>query len=233
MSKQTRGFILGFITCILIFSLIIPVASWAGTKTATVTYRDIKVYIDSVETTLKDLEGNAIEPVILFDTVYVPLSPLARAFGKSSTWDGNANAIYIGPKPTEKVNFMDVAPPYDVSNKYRVTAADNVTMGGTKYNGAVQSSCDSYSALKTYSLHNLNGNYNKLVGYIGHVDGTAMGNAVYNFYGDGKLLAEYDVKGDDFPKQISLNVTGIKQLKIEIVHSHLYATFAFAGATLE
>jgi len=185
---------------------------------------------------LKDLDGNAIEPVILFDTVYVPLSPVVRVFGKSSTWDGKANSIYIGPKPVEKVAFMDVAPPYDFDDKIRVKAEDSITMGGTKYNGGVvYRSFYATPENPRYSLHNLNGKYSKLTGYIGHVDGSDMYDATIRFYGDGTLINKYDVKVDDFPKQISLNVTGVKQLKIEVVYkgSSTDVRYAFAGATLE
>ena len=95
MFKQAKGFILGFITCVLIFSLVMT-ATALSTKTATITYNDIKVVIDGKPVTLTDLEGNKIEPILLNSTIYVPMSPMARAFGKTSTYEGSSRTLYIG-----------------------------------------------------------------------------------------------------------------------------------------
>ena len=65
------------------------------TKTAKITYDDIKVTIDGKSTTLKDLEGRAIEPFLMNDTMYVPISPLVRQFGKSSTYDTKTKTLVI------------------------------------------------------------------------------------------------------------------------------------------
>ncbi|MDR1688533.1 MAG: copper amine oxidase N-terminal domain-containing protein [Clostridiales bacterium] len=65
------------------------------TVTSQVYYRDIKVNIDGTQTTLTDLEGRAQEPVILNDTVYVPLSAAVRALGGTSAWDQASATINI------------------------------------------------------------------------------------------------------------------------------------------
>jgi hypothetical protein len=97
-----KNFILGMVTMALIFSLIMTVSAIIETKTATVTYNDIKVNIDGEETILTDLQGNAIEPVMMFDTLYVPMSPMARAFGYTSTYEGGSKTVFIkGNKATE------------------------------------------------------------------------------------------------------------------------------------
>ena len=95
-----KSFIAGVLITVLIMSMIPAVTSWSGTRTTTVTYRDIKVNIDGVLTPLTDLEGNEVEPVILFDTVYVPFSPVTRALGGTSTYDGKSFTVFIkSPTP--------------------------------------------------------------------------------------------------------------------------------------
>jgi len=229
--RGARNFIIGMLTMALIFTLVMTVTARSGNRTVTMTYNDIKVVIDGNPVTLTDLDGNAIEPVLIDNTLYVPMSPLVRALGKSSTYDGNAKTLYIGPKPAETVPFLKVAPAYDVSNTAMVWTANDVTMGGNKYNDAIV-----YSNIDTtYSLHNLNGKYKKITGYIGHVDGSNMSDATFNFYGDGNLIASYDVKAQDLPKQISLIVTGVKQFKIEVINQRGsgWVDYAFVGATIE
>ena len=227
---------MGFMTCILIFSLIIPVASWAGTKTATVTYRNIKVYIDSVETTLKDLEGNAIEPVILFDTVYVPLSPLARAFGKSSTWDGNANAIYIGPKPGTVTHMTDICPAYQSSGNYNEYSAiksgntEKFSMGGVTYtNGLIFSN-------NSWAVYNLNGKYKNFSGVLCHVDGTYNYPVTLKIFFDGVLKEEIELAPDMAPIQVNFDVTGVIQIKIQHIqadYNAYKATYGIANPILK
>ena len=66
-----------------------------GTKNVKITYDDIKITMDGKATVLKDLEGRAIEPFIYNDTMYVPISPLVRQFGKSSTYDSKSKTLVI------------------------------------------------------------------------------------------------------------------------------------------
>jgi len=66
-AHNLKYMLIGAIITIIIVLLVTQVSAFVGAKTATVTYSDIKVNIDGVQTTLTDLEGNAIEPVILFD----------------------------------------------------------------------------------------------------------------------------------------------------------------------
>ena len=59
-------------------------AGTSVTKKATLTYKNIRIYIDGKETVLTDMEGKKQEPFIAFDTIYVPLTALARALGKTT-----------------------------------------------------------------------------------------------------------------------------------------------------
>jgi len=44
---------------------------------------------------LRDFEGNALEVLNISGTLYAPVSPMARAFGKRAEWDGGANTLRI------------------------------------------------------------------------------------------------------------------------------------------
>lgn len=140
-------------------------------------------------------------------------------------------------------SFVKTVPPYAVSSEKHVTTQKNVTMGGTIYDEAINyDRGGTWDGNSRYSLHNLNGQYTMLFGYIGHIDESKMHDATFNFYkDDGKVLASYDLTAQDLPFYISLDVTDVKQLKIEVVHSanETYkgapynSQYAFADAFLE
>jgi hypothetical protein len=71
------------------------------------------------------------------------------------------------------------------------------------------------------AYYNINGQYTNLSGQYGPIDGT-IGNANIIIYGDGKLLTEFTSNGGAMPKDFSVDVTGVKQLKIEISRSSGY-----------
>ena len=129
--------------------------------------------------------------------------------------------------------FLDAVPAYDVSGD-DVQTRDFVLIGGNRFDNAL-----TFSNIRTkYSLHNLNGQYKTITGYIGRVDDTEQRYATYNFYLDGKLEQTYTLQATDLAKQISLDVTDVHQLKIEVDIEVIWnwssnATYAFASAVIE
>lgn len=90
-----RNFILGMVAMALIFSLAMSVSATLRTRQATLFYNDIQIDINGTLVTLTDLEGNVIEPFIMDNVIYVPVSPLVRQFGYTSTYDGANGTLYI------------------------------------------------------------------------------------------------------------------------------------------
>jgi hypothetical protein len=156
-------------------------------------------------------------------------------------------------------NFALTVPPYDVSHTdmsdkdsidvrvrytatssmfqseyYDVRKRNSVIMGGTVYENVITYRSGGYPINKKqsfHSLHNLEGKYAMLTGYLGRGDGSNEVNVTFNFYGDGKVIKTYYLKATDLPTLVSLDVKNVKQLKIEMVpdtsvYKHFYA---FAG----
>jgi len=110
---------------------------------------------------------------------------------------------------------------HDISNVY------SVTMGGMNYNNAVLFNAYYLATIATvpsneqtvqFSLHNLNNQYRTLTGYVGRVDGSLMVDATFNIFGDGQLLQTRRLSAQELPTTISIDVTDIRQLRIEFVH---------------
>ena len=112
-----------------------------------------------------------------------------------------------------------------------------MAMNNAKYYDSLSFSASDVYDYYGYSKHNLNGKYKKLSGYLGRADGSIMGNATFEFYGDGKLLEKYNLYANDMPKKISVDVTGIINLVIRVyLDRNGYngtITYAFADATIE
>ena len=92
-----KWFLIGFMTCILISSLIITAVA-AGTERkvqATLTYRDIKITLDGKEIIPKDVNGNIVEPFIIGGTTYLPVRAIAGAVGLDVKWDGDTSTVVL------------------------------------------------------------------------------------------------------------------------------------------
>jgi hypothetical protein len=222
MKNRLQGMVVGFLAAVVMMNTFAHALT--GTRNIEVNYGNYKIVIDGEEITPRDANGNIVEPFGYNGAIYLPLRALGTAFNKEMSWDSATGTAYIGKKPSGAV-FTTAVPPYEVNY---AKMAGSVTMAGTIYHNAMTY----YNLSGSYSLHNLNGQYTKLTGYVGHVDKTDMRNVTLHFYGDGKLLASYELKAQDLPKPVSLDLTGVMQLKIG-ANLHLSTTYAFAGGIIE
>lgn len=98
--------------------------------------------------------------------------------------------------------------------QYYYSDSDNLAnMGGVHYKNffsLYKSSGDEYCSF------NLKGEYKKLEGKIGNIDGSDQYNFTIDIYGDNKKLASCFVNSAELPTDISVDVSGVKNLKFEI-----------------
>lgn len=98
--------------------------------------------------------------------------------------------------------------------KYYYTDSDSLAnMGGVHYKNffaLYNSSGDEYCSF------NLKGEYKILEGKIGNIDGADQYDFIIDIYGDNKKLASCSVNSAELPTDISVDVSGVKNLKFEI-----------------
>lgn len=98
--------------------------------------------------------------------------------------------------------------------KYYYSDSDSLAnMGGVHYKNffaLYNSSGDEYCSF------NLKGEYKKLEGKIGNIDGADQYDFIIDIYGDNKKLASCSVSSAELPTDISIDVSGVKNLKFEI-----------------
>jgi hypothetical protein len=94
---------------VLISAFAFPVLATYGQKQATLYYQDIKIIIDGLEITPKDVTGNIVEPFIIDGTTYLPLRATANAFGipnDNISWDGSTSTITLISPVEEHAIYM-------------------------------------------------------------------------------------------------------------------------------
>lgn len=108
--------------------------------------------------------------------------------------------------------FMNILQPYEKRGYSEKSSGYFMEMGRVKYTNGFQLGT---SLEKSYAIFNLNGQYSKISGIIGHVDGSGANDKVVLISCDGLLVATIEIGALDLPKEFTIDVTGIKQLKFE------------------
>lgn len=93
---------------LLLIGSIGTAAATVGTKTAQLSYNNIKVTLDGTNVNLVDANGNPVEPFIIDGTTYLPIRAISNAFGLEVGWDGATQTVILThpgaaqpePKPT-------------------------------------------------------------------------------------------------------------------------------------
>lgn len=158
-----------------------------------------------------------VRPSGTFDPLYGLGDPIVYF---SETVDSNSNK-----SGDTKTYLTDVFPAYQSGgNPYTEYSAINsgyssyFTMGGEKYyNGMTFDADVNVFADLCWAVYYLNSEYKKLEFTVCHVDGTDVGekNALQVFY-DGVLKEEIELAPDMAPKHVSLDITGVGQLKFQV-----------------
>jgi len=118
---------------------------------------------------------------------------------------------------------MQAVPPYERGN---MVTLNTVNLAGTTFTNAI---APQLPASNAFQMHNLNGEWTLLSGTIGRIDGSWRNSGTIVFTGDGRVLQSFDIDVDDMPREISVNVIGVRQLRIDIVGQ---SRFAFANSLI-
>lgn len=127
--------------------------------------------------------------------------------------------------PSE-VFLLDVAKPYQDDDVYYFPEEEPVSMGGEIYNNGII-----FSGLDSFVFINLRGEYKTLTYTQGHIDQTDLHDATVMIELDKKKLDPYTLSCEDMPDEYTVDVTGVKQLKIKVTIDG-YSQYAFAEMKL-
>ncbi len=221
MKKRMQGFLAGALATTIIGC--VPTIAKDAYETIQVKYDNIRIFMDGEEVQPKDANGNTVEPFIYNGTTYLPVRAVGTAIGKEVSWDGVEKVVYLGAKPGNVENWLDVCGPYQYQRgeEYRLTENEYFTMSGKKYtNGFVLNPiATATGSNKANALFNLNGEYSSVSFTMGHIDGTKTDKAKLNIYIDGLIEYTADLDPESVAKTITIPLDGALQMKIEVIGS--------------
>jgi len=221
LKNTLKGYLLGFISATVLLSCVVYAAS--NTKTIEALYNNIKIYVDGVKIEPMDANGNTVEPFIYNGTTYLPVRAIGEAIGKTVTWDGATQSVYLGEKPGDVQYLMNVCPPYEKSNCIEYTSSNGKSfkISGKKYTNGFTIG-DHYTTNSGHIFFNLNGKYSLVNLDLGRVDGTAEKDGIVRFFVDDKLVKEVEVKANDLCQHITIPLNYGMKLKIEVPSNDMF-----------
>lgn len=60
---------------------------------------DVNIFVNGVKLTMKDSQGNTLQPLVYNGSVYIPVRAVSEAVGKPVTWEGKTKSVYVGKTP--------------------------------------------------------------------------------------------------------------------------------------
>ena len=221
-----KNFILGMVTMALVFALVMSVSAQVRTRNVTITYDNIRITIDGRETPLTDLQGRVIEPFLMDGTMFVPISPLVRQFGKTSTYDASTRTLAIRTVPTAGTPVplaeLRVSATSDSAWRGANEWVDNsgVTRRNVLYIGA------NTAVTRGSRNYSLNGEFTNITGVISVRNdwrGRSGTMARVRIFGDNDMVIFESsfFSGETHPETFNVNVAGVNNLRIEITSAHI------------
>jgi hypothetical protein len=246
MKQRIQGIIIGFLVAALMFGGVVAAAPATVWKDIKVAYGGYKIYVDGVLFEPTDKNG-VIEPFSYNGWIYAPFEHIARALGKTASWDANTHSLYLGTKTnittTAKTPLSDLTPVSGTLNndQYGKWKASDIDNYENSYSSGIY--LKQYYSTSASVVYALNGKYKKLTGkfVLSQQDKNTNGNYTLYIYSlvDGKrnlLYKSSKLATATRPINISVDVTGVLDLVVEVYDdskSSGNAWTAFVDAMLE
>ena len=217
--EKLKGFIAG--VCV---TAVLAGAATVFAQMIDATVGNMHFFWDGVEQTLRDANGDVVEPLIYNGTTYVPLRPMANLLGKEVGWDGQTSTVYIGTRDVAATTPIDKFP------KDLIQYGGDVIVGErAKFNLKDVVISPQNRLLGSDSMYILNSKYSRLVGKavypytrVGSDDTGYI--AFYSVENDGteNEIVRYDLKQTEDPVDVDVNLRGVENLKIYQSYYFLY-----------
>ncbi len=207
--QKLSYFLSGMMAALLMVSLIVPGFA-VYSKNVTV-FPGVSIFVNDQKINPTDAKGNPVEAFIYEGTTYLPVRAVSEALDLPIQWEGTSKSVYIGShtgdKPAVWVADMDY---FDESGSYwdiGETIKDNL--------GNEQQHCISGGYRGDYRTYKLNAQYTRLTGvyFLKYADRSNAGGTLTIYADDEKIWEGTVGKGID-PMNISVDVTGVLELKI-------------------
>lgn len=220
----------GFVTGLIVATIITSAAFAAGGKT-------IEVFYDAV----KDIKINQVSkmpkgtsaPFVYKGTTFVPLRFISENLGQPVKWDGKTKTVHIGEMADENatyigngIDYMNFQYGHYSEFKYNYNSEtpikDNI---GNEYVNYLAMYIGSYASSKdgwNYIEFPTNGQYENFKTTLGLTEKYKSTGATFKvqIYADDKLVYEKNMQSGDMPEDINVNIKNAIKTKIKVIKTN-------------
>lgn len=108
MKERTKGFISGILVSVAILCMIGTATASTATVKKSLEYNNIGVEVNGKKASLKDANGNSVEPFMINGTNYLPVRSVGEALGMDVSWDSKTKTVVMtGGSSDSKIRKMD------------------------------------------------------------------------------------------------------------------------------
>ncbi len=229
--ENIKGFIYGVVITLVMVSTVGVFAADRIGKTIDVVYNNIKLVVEGRAVEFgNDSQGNEIEPFIYNGTTYLPVRSVGEALGKEVDWNGDINTVYIGAKDSTGAPVESPQTPGKEEYEYMTEVIDPTAMGiGVDIvkldgkSGQILIGENEYRSGyrmeetrdNNYMIFQLEGKYTEIKALVGIETRNNLTANDLNIYLDGDLFKTLTVDPKEYPQEISIPLTGVKELRID------------------
>ncbi len=214
--------------------------SWGHMDNTSMTGATVSVYYDNVLTDKFSLSPTMPITDYTFDLkdvselkIVVTNNEDAKYVMTDITVDANKTAK-TGKAPTYKTPEMFISDGYNRVNTSYFSAVSDLEAkrvnGRYYYQGLIFSGAYSYASSNSIIDFNVE-NIDSISGTLGHVDNTAMTNAVLSVYKDGVLTEKVELSCHILPQKITVDTKDCKNLRLSVAHEE-NAKFVLADISM-
>lgn len=209
--ERVKGFVIGFVACAMLSTTMLVTANTGGVMREV--FYGVNINLNGQVLQLADID----RPFIMDGRTFLPVRAISEALEIPVDWDGSTRTVFVGTIP-HGAPFWTTVPPFE---RERINIR-TVNMQGQSYANAITA-----NSTGGWSRHNLNAQFNTITGVLGRIDGGVGGTDVagntpsISFVGDGRELASFNLDFHTAPQEISVDVTGVLILQIQITQPWL------------
>ena len=236
-----KSFLFGFVMALILTTTVGAFASSGVMKQISVQLGGMNIVIDGVKMAPKDVNNQAVAPIVYNGTTYVPIRFISEVFNKSVNYVGKTSTIFIGePQKQEAVLLRDlqavektvfaepnygtyggwVTTPYAADKRFTVISwSKSGTMKVADRSYISQSTILSDGVTENVASYRLEGKYKALEADFGIDDCSTSSPEIsgrVEIYGDGQLLKRAMKSKGHALEHLTIDLTGVKLLTIKV-----------------
>ena len=204
--KEVRAFMVGVVVTLILTGTTLVVASPV--------VREIVFGVSvSIDGQLLEFEYD-MRPFSMEGRTFLPVRAIADAMGLDVAFDPATNTALLTTPVSTATRFADTFTTGS-TGQHRAQVTESVNILGTTHANVMEYSVIAQPTI--YSDHYLSGNYSRITGVFGRVDGGGTArDATVTIQGDGVVLYTFDFSRYGTTQALYIDVSGVQLLRVTV-----------------